>query len=199
MLASTSMPISSSSNRREMASRDLGRDLSGAVGAGDLGHEDRELVAAEPGDRVARAQGSLRRPADHREQEIAVVVAQGVVDLLEAVEVDEQHRRRRSPAVCHRDGLRNAIVEEDPVGELGDRIVQRQVLALRAMVAEAPRDDDDRDQHGGVGGEAEQHGQPGRGGEGGHAQRDEPGQSEAYDEPHPLDVTIEAHRRFIGR
>ena len=55
--------------------------------------EDGELVAADPGGEVARAQGRLDALADGREQLVAGGVAEGVVDDLEVVEIEEQDDR----------------------------------------------------------------------------------------------------------
>ena len=56
--------------------------------------QHRELVAAEPGDRVARADALLEPPRHRHEQLIADGVAERVVHDLEAVEVEEEHGER---------------------------------------------------------------------------------------------------------
>ena len=53
---------------------------------------DGELVAAEPRQRVARAQRLLQARAELAQHLVAGVVAERVVELLEAVEVDQQQR-----------------------------------------------------------------------------------------------------------
>ena len=53
---------------------------------------DRELVAAEPRERVAGPQRLLQARADLAQDLVAGVVAERVVELLEAVEVDQQQR-----------------------------------------------------------------------------------------------------------
>ena len=53
---------------------------------------DRELVAAEPRERVVVAQQLLQPRADLAQHLVAGVVAERVVELLEAVEVDQQQR-----------------------------------------------------------------------------------------------------------
>ena len=70
--------------------------------------EDHELVAAEPRDRVAVAHQLGEALGDGDQQPVADVVAEVVVDRLEAVEVDEQQRdarpgcgeTRTSPGAC---------------------------------------------------------------------------------------------------
>jgi hypothetical protein len=50
---------------------------------------DRELVAAEAGDDVAGSQQAPHPLGQHHEQAIARPVAEGVVDQLEVVQIDE--------------------------------------------------------------------------------------------------------------
>ena len=54
-----------------------------------------ELVAAQPGQDVGGAQPVAQAPRHDLQHLVADVVAQRVVDGLEAVEVDEQHAQRR--------------------------------------------------------------------------------------------------------
>jgi hypothetical protein len=72
-------------------------------------------VAAEPGHGVHDAERPLEPLADLDQQLVAVVVADGVVDLLEPVQVDEQ-RCRAQFAVGLADGLAGAVVQQGPVG-----------------------------------------------------------------------------------
>ena len=84
---------------------EVGRHLACALPAVDVGEQDGELVAAEPGHRdvLARDVGQpLGHLADHH---VTDVVTHRVVDLLEVVQVDEHHRhrvrrvrRRRAPS-----------------------------------------------------------------------------------------------------
>ena len=70
---------------------DLGGPAAGRLDVGEVRAEHDELVTGEPGDRVDRA-GRLLEPArDRGEHLVADEVTLGVVDDLEAVEVDEQH------------------------------------------------------------------------------------------------------------
>lgn len=82
-------------------------DPHGIVGAVDLAQHDRELVAAEtrqgrgrtfvvqPGDDVGIAQTVDEALGEPPQQAVARVVTEGVVDQLEAVEIEEQERPRR--------------------------------------------------------------------------------------------------------
>ena len=89
--------------------------------------QDGELVAAEPGDRGAERDPPLEPQADLLEHLVAVVVAERVVDLLEAVEVDQQQRDPRVH-VRGRDALLEALVEARAVRQAGERVVHREVL-----------------------------------------------------------------------
>ena len=90
--------------------------------------EHGELVAAEPGERVAAPQRGAEALGDLDQQRVAVVVAERVVDLLEAVEVDQQHRGR---VVAAQRAL-GAAVQERAVGQAGEGVVQ-------GLVAQAAR------------------------------------------------------------
>ena len=106
----------------------------------EVGEHDRELVAAEPGQRVALAQRAAEALGDDLEQLVAVVVPERVVDLLEAVEVDEQHRDRAVRAHAL-DRALDALVEERAVRQPGEGVVEGEV-------AQPPRRaGDDPEQH----------------------------------------------------
>ena len=61
-----------------------------------VGQADGELVAAETGHRVRAAQGGAQPFRDLTQQQVAGVVAERVVDVLEPVEVEQQQTRRCS-------------------------------------------------------------------------------------------------------
>ncbi len=89
----------------------------------DACEEKQELVPAQPRHRVA-ASDRLGQPLGHRLQDlIALLQAEGVVDDLEPVEPDEHHREHltRAPATLYR--LRQSVMEENPVGQAGQRVV----------------------------------------------------------------------------
>ena len=93
-----------------------------AAVVGDALGDDGELVAAEPGHRVAAADDAPQPLAHADEQGVARVVAVGVVDGLEAVEVEEHHRERH--LADDRQGLVELVLEQQPVAEAGERVVQ---------------------------------------------------------------------------
>ena len=88
--------------------------------------DDAELVAAEASQRVERTQRRAEASRNGDEQPVAAEMAVAVVDLLEAVEVDEQ--QRSDVVAC---GPRQRRVDEPgegvPVRQPGQRIVRRQV------------------------------------------------------------------------
>jgi hypothetical protein len=124
-------------------------DLQGLVVAGDPLTQDRELVAAQPCDRVVgteRARDALRGLEQHL---VAGAVSQRVVDPLEAVEVDEQDGAARLLPAPARQRVLQAIEEQRPVRQTGQRVVQRHVrepvlgvLALGHVDRDAQRADD---------------------------------------------------------
>src|SRR3546814_9055257 len=94
------------------------RDWSSDVCSSDL------LIAAESGDGVARAHGDGEPLGQLDEELVAALVAEGVVDRLEAIDVEEQQRRARAvvTTALYRRGY--ALHQEGPVGELGERVVE---------------------------------------------------------------------------
>jgi hypothetical protein len=90
----------------------------GVVLVHDVVGQDRELVAAQPRQHVARAQLLLHAPRHLLQQLVAGGVAQAVVDELEAVEVQEHHGKAVAlvgVAARHRAG--QAFQEAAPVGQ----------------------------------------------------------------------------------
>ncbi len=115
-----------------------------------LGH-DRELVAAETAHRVDVADGVAQAPRDLDQQEIAHGMTERVVDLLEPVEVDAQHRDAGPSALGAHERALQAIVEQEPVRQIGQRVVMRDVvhpLFRRRALLHAPPADEGRDEEG---------------------------------------------------
>ena len=97
MLAATdsSRPAMSTGSVRRSSARREHADGLRLVGVLE---QDRELVAAEAGDGVGRAHRVGQALADVAQKLIAGVVPEAVVDLLEPVEVEHQHRHGLSGA-----------------------------------------------------------------------------------------------------
>jgi hypothetical protein len=100
------------------------------VGARHSGHDNRELVAAEPPDDVAPAT-LVRQPLrDNPEHSVADVVAERVVDKLEAIDIAEEDRERLAVCCVAPAGHLDAVHEECAIGEAGQRIVRRKKCEL---------------------------------------------------------------------
>ena len=100
-----------------------------------LGQQHAELVAADPGERVAAADASGERRAHGADQVVADLVTQRVVDPLEVVQVDEEQRRRAVVAAGALE-LASQLAREAPaVHQAGQAVVVRQVreVALEAL------------------------------------------------------------------
>ena len=69
--------------------------------------------------------------ADLRQQPVADLLAERVVQDLEAVEVEEEDRVTGLRAPGTREALLETIDEESPVGQLRQRVVERSVPQLR--------------------------------------------------------------------
>ena len=61
---------------------------------GRLGQQERELVASEPRDRVVQAHRCEQLLGDPPQRTVADLMAEGVVQLLEAVDIDQCERER---------------------------------------------------------------------------------------------------------
>ena len=60
-------------------------------------------------------------------------MSEGVVDLLEPVEVDEHHRHRSLRTRELRERRRDGLDEQRPVGDLGERVVEGAPRELRFL------------------------------------------------------------------
>ena len=105
--------------------------ISRAASVLGAGQQDHELVAADACERVGRPEQRLEARADRLQQQIAGRVAERVVDLLEAVEVDHHQRERLGSRAAPRQ-LLEAVEQEPAVRKARELIVEGVVLALRA-------------------------------------------------------------------
>jgi hypothetical protein len=98
--------------------------------------DDDELVAAKAAHRVAGAHG-IRKALRHRAQQpVADVMAERIVDVFEAVQVDEQHRYFFSGALRLLQRDAQPLDAKRSIGQLGEHVVLRQKLdALLALLA----------------------------------------------------------------
>ena len=89
----------------------------------DVGDEHEELIASEPGHDVGRAHGVAEPVGDDAQELVAGRVAVAVVHELEVVEVDEEDGDRLLAAPGARDRLLEVLLEEEAVGQVGERVV----------------------------------------------------------------------------
>ena len=106
------------------------------------GQQQRELVAAEPRDEAVRRRPPPAGAGRAGQQPVAGVVAERVVELLEAVEVDHRDGQRSpSPSLELR---REALVEQAAVREPGQLVGQRELArgVQRGVLEEGQRHPD---------------------------------------------------------
>ncbi len=94
------------------------------VFVGEAIDQDPELVAAEAGDDVSRAQVGAQARRHGAQQGVAGVMAEAVVDQLEVVEVEEEDADRRARDRGFAESVAEGVDEAEPVGEPGQRVVQ---------------------------------------------------------------------------
>src|SRR5207302_5799496 len=98
-----------------------------------------ELVATEARDALRVTEDALQPRPDPLKQEVAVVVAERVVDVLEAVEVHEHDHAHLVPAPDSGHRALEEVLEHGPVWQAGERVGQRLLLLLRRLAAKALR------------------------------------------------------------
>ena len=113
---------------------DQGDDVAGDVlrgGAISLGEQDGELVTAESGDQVGAPHPHPQQFGHRDDQLVTGAVAEGVVDLLEVVEVHHQQRSAGAVPLAQVEVALELLIEAAPVREPGQRVVLGQVCQLR--------------------------------------------------------------------
>ena len=109
---------------------------------GDLLEQERELVSAKSRHRVARADNAVESPRDLLQQLIAGVVAETVVYLLEAVEIDQQDGEQLVGALGTGKSLVEPVTKEGAIRETGQVVVEglmRQLLFELNPLGNVPR------------------------------------------------------------
>ena len=97
---------------------------------------DRELVTTQPGHRVGVARAAAQALGHLAQQEVADCVAQGIVHFLEAIEVETDHGRRVAMTTSMNQRLGQPLGQEDPIGQVGQRVVQGKVTGTRLGAGE---------------------------------------------------------------
>src|SRR3546814_2545313 len=92
-----------------------------------LADDHRKLVATQSGHGIGTAHYRLQALGNRLQQLIANAMATRIVDVLEAVQIDEQQRQRAVAAPTKRNRLIDAIKKQAAVGQPGEAVVQRQL------------------------------------------------------------------------
>ncbi len=93
--------------------------------------DDGEFVAAEASHQILAAHDAAQPLGDVENELVADVMAERVVDVLEVIEIDVEHGRRRAAGAHVVDHGFEPLAEIDAVGQAAHRIVQRQMAQLR--------------------------------------------------------------------
>jgi hypothetical protein len=104
-----------------------------------------KLVAAQPRDGIAAPQHLLETVGDIDQHLVADLVAPGVVDRLEAVEIKIANGHQRLRTARLRNGLYQTVGKKHPVGQLGQRIVIGHLRQLLFLILDAPDVGEHRD------------------------------------------------------
>ena len=117
--------------RRQLLVDPLG-DAGGVRLAVDVVEQHGELVAAQARERVARPHAALEPARGADQQLVAGLVSEAVVDRLEAIEIEVEHREQRIAQRAPRavKQVLEAVEEQRAVREIGERIVERLPLKL---------------------------------------------------------------------
>ncbi len=91
------------------------------------GHDDREFVAAQAGDEIVLASDLAQAPRDVENEFVADMVAECIVDVLEVVEIDVEHRGTWAAIAHFGDGAFQPFRKINPVRQSANRIVQSKV------------------------------------------------------------------------
>ena len=97
------------------------------IGAEALQH-DHELVAPDARHGIGLAHAALQALGHALQQQVAARMAHGVVQHLEVVQVDEHQRPGLAGALALGQGGFQALDQQQPVGQLGQRVEERQVV-----------------------------------------------------------------------
>ena len=125
---------------------DPSRNRHGALRLVDALDQDRELVAAEPRARVLGPDARADPLGNHDQEIVSSRVAKAVVDGLEVVEVDEEHREEVASTCPTLDRMRDPLGEERAVREPGERVVEglmRELILQGAALGHVSRGEDD--------------------------------------------------------
>jgi hypothetical protein len=117
----------------------------GEVGSGtlhrirvaDVGQEHREFIPAEPDEQICLAGGEREALGDHAQQLVACGVTEGVVDLFEVVEVDQDEADVPAVDPGAIECFLTALEEQGAVGQAGEGVVPGLVPLRVGRLAES--------------------------------------------------------------
>ena len=99
----------------------------------DAAWQQGELVAAEPGQEIGLARQCRRGAADGLQHLVADGVAERVVDRLEVVEIDAEHRDLLAASMRASSTCPISSRKAHAVGQIGQRVVAREVADARFL------------------------------------------------------------------
>src|SRR5215468_10664082 len=102
--------------------------------------EQDELVAADAGKGVGRVDGFTEVLGYLAEDLVAGLVAVGVIDFLEAVEVEQEHGHGCASAAAAVERVRKSLFEEAAVGQAGEFVVEGEPLVAGDLLLEHDKD-----------------------------------------------------------
>ena len=117
----------------------------GAV-VGEGGGEEDELVSADAGEGVGGVEGLAEVVGDLAEDLVAGVVAEGVVDFLEAVEVEQEEGERAVGAAGALEAWVRRSSKRRRLGEAGELVVEGEPLVAGDLLLEHDEDHADGDE-----------------------------------------------------
>ncbi|MNO75782.1 hypothetical protein D3C76_668410 [compost metagenome] len=107
------------------------RGVARGIPAVQASEDHGELVATQTGQGVVLAQLAAQALAQGAQQLVAETMAEGVVDVLEVVQVQAQRSGQFLAVVAAHQGLLEPLVEQRAVGQPGERVVMGHVVDLR--------------------------------------------------------------------
>src|ERR1700691_2395952 len=102
----------------------------GFLGTLDFGKQHYELISALPAYGIRAAEAIPEARGDGLEQPVADRMSERIVDVLESVEIEKQHRDAGLMSQRCRDRLAYAVVEENSIGQTSEEIVLSRIRHL---------------------------------------------------------------------
>ncbi len=113
---------------------------------GEVGGDDDELVSAEAREGVGGADGAAQLTGDLAQDLVADVMPEGVVYVLEAVEIENEEREFFVCTAASAHGMGEPVCEEAPIGEAGEFVVQGEPRVIGDLLLKHDEDHADGDE-----------------------------------------------------